>query len=89
VKRDLQRTRLPNGREYCAELAETERAQDYCMGDLEDALKASNDDKTRAWVTLDRGINRIKAGRVECSWWQVSCKRDKTRLQAGEDAPNR
>lgn len=70
VKQDLVRTRLPNGKEYCAELSVTEEDQDDCTGDLEDALFQSNQDKDRARNTLHLGIQRLKLGRNPCRWFE-------------------
>jgi hypothetical protein len=85
VSRDLKVRMLPNGREYCAELAKTERAQDECLGDLEDLAYASNRDKQRAAATLEKGVKRIKLARNPCRWWQVGCRRDARKLDdAGE-----
>lgn len=69
VSRDLKPRLLPNGEEYCAELAATERAQDECTGDLEDALFSSNRDKERAARTLRTGVDRIKLSRNPCGFW--------------------
>lgn len=81
VKRDLRPRLLPNGREYCAETAKTERAQDECLGDLEDVVYASNRDKTRAATTLEKGVSRIKLARNPCSWYDVKCHRDARKLR--------
>lgn len=66
VSRDLRPRLLPNGREYCAELARTERQHDECTGDLEDALFSANRDKERADKTLRTGVERIKLSRNPC-----------------------
>lgn len=79
VSRDLKPTLLPNGREYCAELARTERAQDECMGDLEDALYTSNRDKLRASGTLRTGAKRIEQARNPCGWWARLTQRARCR----------
>jgi len=76
VNRDLRMTLLPNGKQYCAELATTEREQDECMGDLEDALFNSNRDKQSARQTLGKGIKRLKLARDPCRWWEFRCKRE-------------
>lgn len=76
VSRDLKTRLLPNGKEYCAELSKTERAQDECLGDLEDALFTSNRDKERARQTLETGVKRIKHARSPCRWYQVACRRE-------------
>lgn len=74
VNRDLQTRKLPNGKEYCAELAKTQKAQDSCTGDLEDGFYLSNRDKERARKTLNDGINRLINVDRACKWWQVGCK---------------
>ena len=76
VTRNLRMTTLPNGKEYCAELARSEREQDECMGDLEDALFNSNRDKETARQLLENGIKRLKLARNPCRWWEFSCKRE-------------
>ena len=80
VKRDLQRRVLPNGREYCAELAKTEDAQDDCMGDLEDALYLSNRDKDRAANTLHRAIQRLDLSRTPCGLFDFKCRKRQKEL---------
>lgn len=75
VSRDLQMRRLPNGREYCAELATTEDQQDACLGDLEDVVYQSNRDKERAASTLRKGVERIRLSRAPCRWYQLECRR--------------
>lgn len=79
VNRDLRTTLLPNGKEYCAELAKTERAQDECMGDLEDALFTSNRDKLRASHTLATGAKRIEQARNPCGFWAKLTNRERCR----------
>lgn len=86
VARDLRVRLLPNGREYCAELARTERAKDECTGDLEDVVYASNRDKERGLLNLRRGLDRIRADRIVCRWYQVGCKRDREALRSGRNA---
>lgn len=83
VERDLLPRLLDNGLDYCAEFATTQGEQDQCLGDLEANSILSNQDKARARSSLRSGINRIKAGRVRCGWWQYRCKAEKTELQAG------
>lgn len=85
VSGDLKKRTLPNGREFCAELARTEQAQDECLGDLEDALYASNRDKERALGRLQRGFEWIRWQMNPCRWWQVSCKR---RMRELTNAPS-
>lgn len=79
VNRDLTKTLLPNGRDYCAELAKTERAQDECMGDLEDALYSANRDKARASQTLTTGAKRIELSRNPCGFWERLTQRARCR----------
>lgn len=87
VERQLPARTLPNGKQYCAELATTEGAQDECMGDLEALNLQRNADRGRAITTLRSGANRIKATRVTCGWWQHRCRVDRNRLQAGGKPP--
>jgi hypothetical protein len=77
ISADLQQRNLPNGRQYCGELARTERAQDECIGDLEDALYASNMDKQRARETLERSLLMMEYARTPCRWFQLRCKSDR------------
>lgn len=84
VSVDLQRRTLPNGREYCAELARTERQKDDCTGDLEDGFFASNRDKDRARNNLLRGVERIKLARSPCRALDFRCKREARKLDDGE-----
>lgn len=81
VSRDLRPRLLPNGKEYCAELARTEREQDACMGDLEDTVFSSNRDKERAKATLEKGVKRIKLARSPCGWWGRTFNRERCRVQ--------
>lgn len=76
VSRDLRTRTLPNGKEYCAELAKTEDQQDQCLGDLEDGFFQSNRDKERALKTLRTGVQRIKLSRTPCRWYQLGCRRE-------------
>ena len=76
VARDLRTTTLPNGKTYCAEDASTERQQDECMGDLEDALFNSNEDKDSALRTLRKGIKRIKLSIDPCGFFERIFRRD-------------
>lgn len=87
VERQLPARTLPNGKQYCAELAATEGAQDECMGDLEALNLQRHADRGRAITTLRSGANRIKATRVTCGWWQYRCRVERNRLQAGGKPP--
>lgn len=75
MKKDLKTRTLPNGKEYCAELADTERKQDSCTGDLEDGFYLSNRDKERASKTLDSGIERINRATRKCPWYKPNCNK--------------
>lgn len=68
VARDLKPRLLPNGLEYCGELAKDEKEQDECIGDLEDLGYLSNQDKRRALKSLRYGVDRIKLARNPCNW---------------------
>ena len=85
VSRDLRVRLLPNGKEYCAEFAKTEKAQDECLGDAEDALYQSNRDKQRARQTLETGVKRIKLARDPCRWYEVRCRREARKLRNEAD----
>ena len=76
VSRDLRRTILPNGKEYCAEDAATERQKDDCTGNLEDALFNANRDKESALRTLRNGIKRIKLSIDPCGFFERIFRRD-------------
>lgn len=86
VSGDLKPRTLQNGKEFCAELARTEQAQDECLGDLEDVVYASNRDKERALGRLQRGFEWIRWRMNPCRWYQVSCHR---RMKELENAPAR
>lgn len=60
-------TLLPNGKEYCAELARTEDEQDECMGDLEDALYNSNRKGERTLATVEKFATRERLRRNPCN----------------------
>ena len=87
VERQLPNRTLPNGRQYCAELAATEGEQDECMGDLEALNLLRVRDRERALQQLRGGANRIKATRVTCGWWQYRCRVDRRALQDGRQPP--
>lgn len=70
VAKTTRPTLLPNGREYCAELAKSEDEQDDCMGDLEDALYNANRNGERTKLTVDNFVARERLRRNPCSWWE-------------------
>lgn len=70
VAKTTRPTLLPNGKEYCAELAKTEDDQDDCMGDLEDALYNSNRNGERTKQTVDNFAARERLRRNPCNWFQ-------------------
>lgn len=80
VGKDLRKRLLPNGREYCAELAKTEDQQDACLGDLEDVVYQSNRDKERALRTLRNGLERIRQARNPCGLFDRQCRLRKKAL---------
>ena len=86
VSGDLKPRTLPNGKEFCAELARTEQAQDECLGDLEDVVYASNRDKERALGRLQRGFEWIRWRLNPCRWYQFGCQR---RMKELENATSR
>ena len=59
---------LDNGKTYCAEDALSERAQDTCMGNLEDYAGASETDKAAGWRVFQIGLKRLELGRDPCNW---------------------
>lgn len=61
---------LSNGKTYCAEDAKTERAQDSCLGWLEDGFFLSEEDKARGVRLLKAGIAEIKKARNPCGFWR-------------------
>lgn len=75
VAKTTRPTLLPNGKEYCAELAKTEDEQDDCMGDLEDALYNSNRNGERTKQTVDNFVARERLRRNPCSWWERFTRR--------------
>ena len=70
-------TLLPNGKEYCAELAKTEDAQDDCLGDLEDALYNANRSGERTLQTVQNFAARERLRRNPCAWWERVLRRSR------------
>jgi hypothetical protein len=70
ARKDGQRVKLPNGKEYCFEDAVTEREQDHCTGDLEDALYNANNRLDSLVETVVRFVKREKLRRNPCTFWQ-------------------
>src|SRR5690606_22696473 len=77
VAKTTRPTLLPNGRDYCAELAASEDDQDECMGDLEDALYNANQKAARTRMTVERFVAREHLRRNPCSWWERLFRRDR------------
>lgn len=75
VSRDLQPRTLQNGKEYCAELARTQRQQDACTAELEDVVFVSNRDKERAMKTLGIGVERLRLARAPCKIFDFACRK--------------
>jgi hypothetical protein len=88
ARNDLAPRTLPNGKLYCGELAKTERAQDSCIGDLEDTLLSSETDKAVGLQNLIRGIQRIRLSINPCRWWQFGCKRESRKLDVQSSPTN-
>lgn len=66
------RTRtLPNGREYCYELSETQKELDACTLDLEDLAHARGKQVESIVELVDKYVQRMRESR--CKWWQ-RCK---------------
>lgn len=57
---------LPNGREYCAELANSQLEMDQCTGNLEDTLYNANRRSERTFETVDKFVRREKLRRNPC-----------------------
>ena len=83
VRKDGKRVKLPNGREFCAELARTEQDQDDCMGDLEDALFNANERGERQVQTVERFVSGERLRRNPCTWWQRTVS-DRARCNPGQ-----
>ncbi len=66
VRKTTAPTLLPNGKEYCAELARTDDEQDDCLGDLEDALYNSNRKGERTLQTVTKFSERERQRRNPC-----------------------
>lgn len=73
VERDLTPRLLPNGKEYCAELAVRQQDQDECTADLEATVWLSNRDKERAMGFLRTAFERVKLSRNPCRWFDIPC----------------
>jgi hypothetical protein len=82
VSKDGTPVLLPNGKEYCFELAATENDQDDCTGDLEDALYNSNRRGERQVQTVKNFATREKLRRNPCGFWagifSARCKNSAT-----------
>ena len=71
VKRDSRVVTLPgNGKEYCLEDSKTEKAQDACAGELEDALYTANRRLERQPVTVEKFATRERLRRNPCNVFQ-------------------
>lgn len=70
VRKDATPVKLPNGRDYCMELATTEDEQDACGGDLEDALFIANKRLASIVDTVTEFVGLDKLRRNPCSWWE-------------------
>lgn len=79
VQREGRVVLLPNGKDYCAELADTEDRQDACMGDLEDALFNANLRLRRVVNLVTNGVVRLKQQRNPCGWWARMVRQDRCR----------
>lgn len=77
VRKTTTRTKLPNGKEYCAELARTEDEQDDCMGDLEDALFTSNNKLGRTLNTVVEFIHDERNRRRPCGFFARIFQRER------------
>lgn len=74
---------LPNGKEYCVELSDTNGELQTCALDLEDALFLSNKDKQTLQKLIDKAVKRLSLARNPCGWWsrtftkRVECNPDR------------
>ena len=83
VERQLPDRALPSGKQYCMEDAETEGAQDRCAGQLEVLNLQRDGDRSRAIAVLRKGVDWIKASRLDCGFLDFGCKRERRELQRG------
>lgn len=67
--------KLPNGKLYCMEAAKSEKTQDSCGGDLEDALLGSEVDKWVGLANLSKGIERIRLSINPCGFFDFACRK--------------
>lgn len=88
AKSDLAPRTLPSGKLYCGELSRTEKAQDRCIGDLEDLVLDSETDKAVGLANLIKGLERIQFSINPCRFFDFSCRKRKKELDRGE-APTR
>ena len=70
VKSNSTVTLLPNGKEYCAELAKSDVDKDECTGDLEDALFNANRKAVRTVKIVEHGASEIKLSRNPCGMFR-------------------
>lgn len=77
VKRETQPVMLPNGKDYCMELATSEDAQDECGGDLEDALYAAHRKLRSVYDMAVSFTDRLRLQRNPCSRWEKITRRDR------------
>lgn len=70
VRKDGKAVLLPNGREYCAEFAATEDAQDVCLADAEDGLYMANRKLERQVRTVEAYATGERLRRNPCNAFQ-------------------
>lgn len=80
LERHLAPRTLSNGELYCAEFAQTEDAQDECLGELEDKFFLSEEDKRTSLALVRKFIDRLRLARAPCRWYQFTCKRQEKKL---------
>lgn len=85
VDQEMHPRTLASGKEYCAEDAKTEEAQDQCLGDLEDLVFTLNRSMERGAELVKKGLERIRSSQHPCGWLDFSCKRRKRSL---DDPPS-
>jgi hypothetical protein len=80
VKANGAKVLLPNGKEFCAEEARTEQAQDDCMADLEDGLFNANRRSERVVRLVERFAARERLRRNPCSLWERITRADRCQI---------
>lgn len=88
VRKDGSPVLLPNGKEYCAEIARTEDEQDDCLGDLEDALFNANRRGERQVETVEKFVARERLRRNPCGFFRSIFFRSKCEISRVGESKN-